>query len=371
MSKKVCFYCPEDIFQQGGGAIVARNILKNIPATEKVKIIFSKNTTVPDEIVNKHDIDRISYPKNNLFRVIFDLIISPFILIKYRSDRIICLNSLVPLLYPYRIEVFFQMRMFHFEEYDTIQKKIKNIWGVLSIRKSDYVYVASKDHKNDIVKNINVNPEKIIVTYLGFDFEYKKEELIDSSLAKEKYWLFISIFRPYKNLDGLIKSYGKLKGKYGKKVLPLYVIGEYKNNYKGIKIYKEEINALISKYRLENKVKFLGLVDHNIAMKYLANAELFVFPSKFEGFGLPILEAMALDIPVLSSDVHSLPEIGSNKIEYFSPDFENDLFNKLENIFLKGYKLDVGKAKERSKTFNWERTVKTILKVNETSYSRF
>ena len=361
MIKKICFYCPEDIFQNGGGATVASNILKNMPLEKDVEILFSTNTEVPVGIIDKHKIRYINFPKNNILRILFDLFIAPFILHKYRFHRIICLNSLVPLIYPFDIEVFFQMRMFHFEEFDTLQKKIKNLLGVLSIKKSKYVYVASKDHKNDIVNHLQINPEKVKVAYLGFDFDYRKEDLLDDKLAKTKYWLFISIFRPYKNIDGLIEAYGQLRKKYSHDVPKLYLLGDYPNNYKDIDAYKKEIHIKICNYGMEEYVIFLGIKEHNEAMRYLANSDLFIFPSRFEGFGLPILEAMALNIPVLSSKVHSLPEIGADTIKYFSPEVENDLFEKLEEILLKGYDLDTSIAKNRSKVFKWEKTVNVIL----------
>lgn len=358
--RNICFYCPEDIFQPGGGSTVAENILKTFENELKNTIVFSKDTSIPSTLSDKYNIKKIWYPRNSLLRVLFDLFFAPFILLKYKNDRVICLNSIVPLLYPFHLEVFFQMRMFHFEELDTFSKKIKNKLGILSLFKSKKIYVASQDHKNDLTSHLSLEPNKIKVTYLGFDFNYIKKNLIlDDLIIRNKYWLFISIFRPYKNIDGLIDTYGKLYSKY-KEIPDLIMIGDYPLNYQGIDKYKKIISDLIKKYKLENKIMFLGLKSHKESMQYLANTTLFIFPSKFEGFGLPILEAMALGIPVLSSNLHSLPEVGGDTIKYFNPNSENEFYNQLEEIFLNGYNKDITEAESRSKLFTWERTCSTI-----------
>ena len=357
--KKVCFYCPEDVFQAGGGATVAKNILREFDNGTKNTVIFSKRTIIPNFIIDKYFIIRVWYPKNTITRTIYDMIVAPIILLKHYNKKVICLNSLVPLLYPFRIDVFFQMRMFHFEEFDTFQKKIKNFLGRMSIRKAKNIFVASEDHRNDIIKNLKDVSKKLIVAPLGFDFSYEKENLYSEELEKKEYWLFISIFRPYKNIDGLIEAYGKLY-KNNENIPDLFLIGDYPNNYQGIENYKYYVKELIKKYHLSEKVFFLGVRKHDEAMKYLCHSSLFIFPSKFEGFGLPILEAMALGTPVLSSDAHSLSEVGGDTIMYFKYQKNNDLYLKMLDIYNNGYNKSVYQAMERSKIFTWSKTCSAI-----------
>lgn len=362
-SKKICFYCPEKIFKPGGGATVAKNILENYVNGERNMIILSKNTNVSAEIKEKYDVVKINYPTNSFLRVFYDLIIAPIILIYYRKYKVICLNSIVPLLYPLEIDVFFQMRMFHFQEFDTFSKKIKNFLGKMSIKKAKNIYVASKDHKKDIVSNVKVAPDKVKVAYLGFDFSYCLDELYAESLNKEPYWLFISIFRPYKNLETLLISYSILVEECHR-VPKLILIGDFPAGYSGIEDYKSNINKIMIDNNLSKKVEFKGIKSHKKSMKYLRNASLFIFPSKFEGFGLPILEAMALEVPVLSSNAHSLPEIGGDEIMYFDPNSKEDLVQKLKKILNEGYSKDTAKAKLRSKYFTWNNTCSVIYKSN-------
>lgn len=357
--RKVCFYCPEDIFQVGGGSVVALNILKDFDNGMLNYIVFSNNTNVPCFIKKKYKVLKLWYPSSTWGRALFDMFIAPILLLPYFRCRVICLNSIVPLLYPFRLEVFFQMRMFYYEELDSISKRIKNVLGILSIKRSKNVFVASENHKKDLVSYLSVPSSKIKVALLGFNFDYKLDDLKSCALNKNPYWLFISVFRPYKNIDGLIDAYGKLYMENS--LIPdLILIGDYPAGYLGIESYKSKIESLINQYDLDGKVCFLGFQSHEISMNYLANAELFIFPSKFEGFGLPILEAMALGIPVLSSNTHSLPEIGADTIDYFSPDIEGDLFDHLSKIYYRGYSFDTLKAQERSREFSWKSTCDVI-----------
>ena len=362
--KNVCFYCPEDIFQPGGGSTVAANVLKNFSNGGTNYIVFSRRTNIPFELSSKYNVKRIWYPNSPILRVLFDLLIAPVILLKHKNHKVVCLNSIVPLLYPFHLEVFFQMRMFHYEELDTFSKKIKNILGVLSLKKAKKVFVASEDHKRDLIKHLFLDETKIKVAYLGFDPKYDKEQLVtNDKMKKNCYWLFISIFRPYKNLEQLIEAYALLNRRY-KNIPDLLIIGDYPKNYEGIEAYREKIKSIIASNMLSDKIMFLGLKPHKETMQYLANASLFIFPSKFEGFGLPILEAMALGVPVLSSDVHSLPEVGGDTIMYFKPHIPGDLYKKLDEIYLEGYKKNVSIAKDRSKMFTWGNTCNIIA--NET-----
>ncbi|MDA9124865.1 glycosyltransferase [Flavobacteriaceae bacterium] len=357
------FYCPEDIFQAGGGATVAKNILKHFKSHEKDLIIFSTRTIIPHEIESNFKTIKVWYPKSTVLRVLYDFFLAPLILLFFYRERVVCLNSLVPLFYPFRIEVFFQMRMFHFEELDTIQKKIKNILGKFSIKRCKYVYVASKDHQKDLINSLKINTNKVIVAYLGFDSELiiskNKNKLIDSN----KYWVFISVFRPYKNLDGLIESYGILS-KEDVQIPNLIIVGDYPKDYRNIESYKFRINKLMEKYDLKNKVNFLGLKTHPEAMSYLKYSSLFIFPTKFEGFGLPLLEAMSLGIPVICSSCHSLPEIGQDTIQYFDTNIKNDLYFKLKDYNKNGYKKNLNSALIRSKYFTWDKTCNVILENN-------
>ena len=164
----MAYYCTGNIWNIGGGATVMKHILQNTTLKRDKQLLFvSSWVDIPKSIASKFTVVKLSTSKNRVFQEFYDQIMAPCILMKYSIDRVICLNSIIPLMYPGRVDVFYQMRMFHFEDYDNILKKIKNKLGLLSLKKAHSVFVASQDHKNDLVKYIgNIQKEKIKVNFI-------------------------------------------------------------------------------------------------------------------------------------------------------------------------------------------------------------
>lgn len=363
--KKIAYYCTGNIWNTGGGSTVMKNILINTTYEKSEQLLFvSSWISIPSEIADKFTVVKLKTPRKRILQELYDQLIAPIILLKYNIERVVCLNSIVPLLYPKRIDVFYQMRMFYFEEFDNLAKKIKNKLGIWSIKKSHSVFVASQDHKNDLLKNINIkNTSKIKVNYLGYS---NKENNLENKFDKtdDKYFLFVSVLRPYKNLDRLVESYFEFIKKVKNTENPpkLYIVGNIPN-YKGINEYINNIKTFIKNNNIEDKVLFLGSKKHDEVINMMKNSEALIFPTLFEGFGLPLLEAMANKVPVLTSNRNSLPEIGANFVKYFDPESINQISNQMFELYENGYEKDlINDAYERSKLFNWKKTAEAIEK---------
>lgn len=172
----------------------------------------------------------------------------------------------------------------------------------------DGIITVSKFSKMDIAKSFNFPPEKIYVTYLAAENIYKPlNKNLSMKIIKSAYGidgdfiLYVGGFSPRKNIIGLMHAFKKLTLKY-KKNLKLVIAGNKGKSYKDYKICAEKLG-------IENKVIFPGFIPIHY-MPYLYNsAKLFVYLSLYEGFGLPPIEAMACGIPVISSNVTSMPEI--------------------------------------------------------------
>ncbi len=356
--KPIIIYFSGDPFQVGGGATVAYNVLKNIKKADNVILITSHWVAIPIEITEIIRIVRVWTPKNRIAIELFDQIIAPFILMSMRPKKVICLNSIMPILYPFRVDLFFQMRMFYFDELNSISKKIKNFLGVLSIKRSTNVYCASKDHAEDINKRLKISLHKIKVIHLGCQpFNLSSKALT----RRGEDLIFVSLIRPYKNLHGLIDAIVEAKDLRPDLPIRLLVVGE-PANYPSMKDYMKIINKKISEASLENSIKFLGSKDHNKVLDLISRSKAMVFPTLFEGFGLPLLEAMATRTPVITSSVNSLPEIGGDTVEYFDVNDSKTLVKKIIDLYDFGYsgnKLD--SAQIRSKLFTWQKTTRAIL----------
>jgi len=228
-------------------------------------------------------------------------------------------------------------------------------WTKYSVRKAKKIIAVSQSTKNDLIKIYKIPQEKIKVIYNGFN-QYQG---IKASSFKEKnlnrpYILYIGTLQPRKNITGLIKAFYKFNQIYPD--FNLIVAGKKGWLYK--KIFEEVENLGI-----EDKVFFTDYVtDHQLVYLY-QNAFCLVLPSFYEGFGLPLLEAMNFNCPVLASFSSSLPEVGGDACLYFDPQNISDLTEKLIKIKndpqLK--KELIKKGRQRIKLFSWKKCAEETL----------
>lgn len=192
----------------------------------------------------------------------------------------------------------------------------------------DGIITVSNFSKDDIAKAFNFPANKIYVTYLAAENIYKPlNKKISKEIIKNNYGitgdfiLYVGGFSPRKNIIGLLQAFEKLLSKT-KKDLKLVIAGTKGKSYENYKSCAEKLH-------IENKVIFPGFIPVNY-MPYLYNsAELFVYLSLYEGFGLPPIEAMACGIPVVASNVTSLPEILKDCTLLVNPKDEDKISNTL------------------------------------------
>lgn len=361
---KIAIYCTGDIWQSGGGGIVMLGVLENI-RSDNVILFVSNYVDIPSSISSRFNIVRLKTPRNRLLLELFDQVCAPLILLLNGVNRVLCLNSIVPILFPHDKFVFYQMRMFHFEEIDNIKKRIKNKLGVLSLRACEKVFVASNDHRSDLLRHLNLAPDKVEVALLGFNsVSVVDDDIVGDVIGGDSgYLLFVSVLRPYKNLHSLVDAYIDLhRESINNNIIDfpdLLIVGGVPD-YLGIDEYLSNIRFKVSSSGLDSKIKFLGPKTHKEVVSLLRGARLFVFPSLFEGFGLPVLEAMALGVPVACSNVHSMPEVGGDVVLYFDPK-DVDSLKRAIQLGVSNYPVDlIPKAIARASEFTWKRTVTAI-----------
>jgi glycosyltransferase involved in cell wall biosynthesis len=244
-------------------------------------------------------------------------------------------------------------------------------WGGYSIKKARRVITISKSSRNDIIKEYGLSPEKVEVVYPGIKqvSSIKYQVLSMGSLARKygvsgDYILFVGTIQPRKNLERLIEAFSMLLKTYDlgpkTKDLQLVIVGR-----KGW-MYDEILNAP-KKFDIEDRVKFVhDAIDEDLPLFY-QNAVFLVLPSLYEGFGLPILEAMQNGCPVITSNVSSLPEAGGDAALYVDPNNTRDISEKMQ-ILLKDEKIRqdlINKGYEQAKKFSWEKSARETLRVLE------
>ncbi len=246
-----------------------------------------------------------------------------------------------------------------FKKRDLYQLKL---WGGYSIRRAKKIITISNSSKNDIIKMYKINPDKITVIYPGIK-ELKTENIKFKTMddIKEKfavsspYILFVGTLQPRKNIVRLVEAFSKLQ-----KDLQLVIVGK-----KGWQF--EEILDSPQRYGVKERVKFLDSVSDEDLPSLYKNAICFCLPSLYEGFGLPILEAMQYGCPVAASNVSSLPEAGGDAALYFDPENADDIKKNLELIIQNSELRDkmIKKGYEQVKKFSWEKTASKTLSVLE------
>ncbi len=226
--------------------------------------------------------------------------------------------------------------------------QLKN-WTSYSLQQAKRIIAVSKTTKKDIVKSYGIPNEKIEVVYNGYEKTVKHQiPNIKMEHLKHPYILYVGTLQPRKNISSLIKAFDQFK-----KLYP-----EFKLTIAGKKgwLY-EQIFSQVTDLGLENDVYFTDFVTDNQLMFLYKNAFCFVLPSFYEGFGIPILEAMSFDCPVIASFSSSLPEIGGEACLYFDPSNAFDLLEKIK-LLKDDQKLRlelVKKGRQRIKEFSWEK----------------
>ncbi len=179
---------------------------------------------------------------------------------------------------------------------------------------SNKVIVPTKTVKNDVVKYLHASPKKISVIYEGVEMPAcaiarpQKDYLKKNGISKP-YILFVSQWRPHKGLGVLVEAFSEIKKKHD---IQLIITGKANAQF-------PEIPGAIEASPHRDDIVTPGFVDDELLDALYAGAELFVFPSWYEGFGLPPLEAMARGLPVASSNTSVMPEILGDAAVYFDP----------------------------------------------------
>ena len=224
-----------------------------------------------------------------------------------------------------------------------------------SLKNADRVISISNSTKKDIVDIFNIDENKIEVIYNGkssYSYYSIAEKVNNKEFAslrekygiKREYFLFVGTVEPRKNLVNLLLAYDKLK-KETKSDFLLVICGKigWKN-----KKFKRILDSLAFK----KDVIVTGYVSEKDKELIYRNASLLCFPSLYEGFGLPIIEAMSVGVPVLTSNVSSMPEIGKDKCIYVcKPQDYNELFQKLKDFYNGKYHYNADELVQHSLIF--------------------
>lgn len=255
------------------------------------------------------------------------------------------------------VTVFHDLQHVHHPEY--FRKRELPFWNLLlaqSVRSSTKIIAASMATRRDVMEHYHLADDRVVVIPHGV--EKKFFELNRRPDAGDPFLLCVATIDPNKNLETLVRVFAGLRGEFPK--LRLVLAG-----MRGGQTAKVE--AMVDQLGLRSCVRITGWIPRSEIFELYERATAFVYPSTFEGFGLPVLEAMAAGVPLACSRIDPLVEIAADSAFFFDPESDQDMaqsiFNLLTDQAQRTQNLEHGKA--RAAGFTWEESARRTLAVFE------
>jgi len=234
-----------------------------------------------------------------------------------------------------------------------------------ALRRATRVITDTEYTRRDMVSIYQLDPARIDVIPLAADPRYRpldreacRTRIGEQHAVDGGFILYVGTFQPRKNVATLIRAYGLLRERTG---LPhkLLIVGKPKYKF-------EDVLTAIRDSGYESDILFAGFVPDDELPVYYNAADLFVFPSRYEGFGLPVLEAMACGTPVVSSNASCLPEVAGNGALLVDPDDVEGFAQAMERVLADNAGPDMReRGLRRAAEFSWDRTARETLAVYE------
>lgn len=241
------------------------------------------------------------------------------------------------------------------------------IWTAISVFISKAIFAISNSTKSDIVRHYPSVKNKIYVTPLAYDRDKFNTSISDKDVRRIKnkysivtdYVLYLGTLKPSKNIEGLIEAFSQISSQ----IRPVSLVIAGKKGW----LY-ESIFSKVKELGLESKVIFTDYVSEEDKPALIKGAKVFALPSFWEGFGLDALNAMACGIPVVASNVGSLPEVVGDAGTLVDPNSINSIAEGIISVLLAGkskYNSIVEVGLRQAKKFSWEGTARETLRVLE------
>ncbi len=231
-----------------------------------------------------------------------------------------------------------------------------------ALERADLVLADAESTRDDLVGVYHLAPDTIKVLYSGVDARFcahideaTRARVMEKYRLDQPYLLSVGTIQPRKNYVRLIRAFARLDP-HPEAPLILVIAGGEGWMY-------EETYRVVEELCLEGRVRFLGFASDDDLPALYSMATLFVYPSLYEGFGLPVAEAMACGAPVVCSNTSSLPEVGGSTVLYFDPCNVDDMANVIGHALNESAvrnKLQ-SQGRERVKQFTWERAAQGLL----------
>ncbi len=238
-----------------------------------------------------------------------------------------------------------------------------SMWS--AARKANRILTVSEASKRDILRFFDVPPEKVVVIYNAIDERFRspadpqRMDLVRQRFQLDHpFVLYVGNIKPHKNIERLIDAFGRVRSRGCPDDVKLVIIGDEISKYPALR-------QSVHRYKLDKHVRFLGFQPMETLAAFYRLARVFVFPSLYEGFGLPPLEAMACGTPVVTSNVSSLPEVAGGAallVDPYDPEaIAAGIFQAMTDEPLRADL--IARGHERAASFSWAQSVRRIHEI--------
>jgi glycosyltransferase involved in cell wall biosynthesis len=367
MSKKLKIaFIADPLDQQYGGIhVYLKEILRKIDNLKTEHSIYIIRAKAKNDFSGIKEIilPWSSFPGYRAWRIFVEI---PRILIKMNVDVVIEPAHFGPFNLPKkikRITVIHDMTTFLFpNDHLFFSQFLQRKFLPFILKRADYIITNSQNTSADLVQFFPFCKRKNKAVLLGKNQRFyprRDRKVLAKYEINQAYFLHVGTLEPRKNIPFLIQAFNQFKALTGTEH-QLILIG--KKGWKYEQIFQE-----IDAAPFRDSIKVLGYLEEGELPVFYSMATAFVFPSKYEGFGLPLLEAMSCGAPIITSQTSSLGEVGGAAALYFKQGSVENLAQKLEQI-VKNEWLQLNlrrKSKERAASFSWKETAKQTIKIIE------
>ncbi|MBN1414449.1 MAG: glycosyltransferase family 4 protein [Bacteroidales bacterium] len=314
----------------------------------------------PHFIFSHNILPVVTYPQARhplLWYAFFEWGVPP-VLKKHKADLFLSPDGWLSLRSRTRsMAVIHDLNFFHFPEF--IPRYVMQYYTFYFpkfIHKADRIATVSEYTRNDITSRFNYDPSKIDVVYNGANSIFKPVSEEEKNATREKfsrgcpYFVFTGLIHPRKNLTNLFRAFKQFKQSIESNV-NLLIVGSRK-------WWTDDMQKAYENSAFRDEMIFTGRVNDEDLHMIMASALALVYPSYFEGFGIPILEAMYCDTPIITSETSSMPEVGGNAVLYVNPQSVESIQNAMLSIY-RDAKLRnklIEKSRIQREKYTWEKT---------------
>jgi len=340
--------------EPGGAAQSGMKLVRELPDNTALTLYGHPNVRTKFPNVN---VNSTGYILDSLgFGLLWEQSVLPILGDNHDLDVLFCPNSYCPIMKTdyKKIIAIHSLTSYHGYSSGTYAK-FRRVALPKAISSADCVIAVSNFLRSEIIKRFDVKEEKLRVVYNGIDPVYHGNKRKSVEALPDKYILYVGALSRNKNVDGVIESYRRLREKYDVDE-ELVIVGPSTN----------PTVQTIEMEDLNEDITFTGYISDPHKLKYIyEQASVFLFPSYYESFGLPPLEAMSCGTPVVSSNRGALPEICSDAAIFADPDDTSGIADNLHELLSdrEKYKMLAKKGRERASHFTWSAASDRLLNI--------